>query len=440
MKDGLSIESLKGKIFSSNTSSYFEEVYSSYIHGNYRSAVVMLWSVVVLDIVQKVQSLKDSYDDPTAIRILEEIAAMNASAKDKKSSAWELTIVKSVCDFTDLIEESEYTNLEYLQQQRHLSAHPIIRSGVQLYVPNKDTTRALIRNALEIVLIKPPVYTDRILETILIDLEENGSSFTYLEEMKPYIQYKYLNRITIESKLKLFEKFWKFVMHLDNPDCERNRFHNLRFLTLLALENTTEVQRIIGNRADFYSKIKNDNKFMSPLIAFLIRVPSIYNLLNDDTKILVNLGIEKEMDFRIASTYNKATLQEHYDYLDEIFRAEYCNTYISPVTWKVLYERSDSIEMEDNCLRAICLYYSQSPNFDDANHSITNVINFMDKFNIDTYRYLIEESESNSQTYGRSKAAVEYKMIKEKILSLDNSFDFTSYTNFNKAEARAPIA
>lgn len=435
MKDEMSIETLREKIFSANTASYFEEVYSSYIHGNYRSAVVMLWSVVVLDIVQKVQSLKDSYDDKAAIAILDEIAVLNK--KDRKSSIWELTIVKKVCDSTDLIEDSEYTNLEYLQQQRHLSAHPIIHSGVQLYVPNKDTTRALIRNALEIVLIKPPVYTDRILETILTDLEENGPAFTDLKELKPYIEYKYLNRITIESKMKLFEKFWKFVMHLDNEDCERNRFQNLRFLILLAWDKTAEVETAIKNRTDFYSRIKNDEKFMNPLIAFLIRVPSIYTLLNDETKILVDLGIEKRMDFRIASTYNKPTLQQHYDYLENVFKTECCDTYVSSVTWKVLYDRSDSIEMEENCCRAICLYYSQSPNFDEANHAITNVISFMDKFNISTYKYLLEESEGNRQTYGRTNAAKEYKLIKEKIIELDSSFDFTPYTNFNRAEARA---
>ena len=435
MKDEMSIETLREKIFSANTASYFEEVYSSYIHGNYRSAVVMLWSVVVLDIVQKVQSLKDSYDDKAAIAILDEIAVLNK--KDRKSSIWELAIIKKVCNSTDLIEDSEYTNLEYLQQQRHLSAHPIIHSGVQLYVPNKDTTRALIRNALEIVLIKPPVYTDRILETILTDLEENGPAFTDLKELKPYIEYKYLNRITIESKMKLFEKFWKFVMHLDNEDCERNRFQNLRFLILLAWDKTTEVETAIKNKTDFYSRIKNDEEFMNPLIAFLIRVPSIYALLNDETKILVDLGIEKDMNYRIASTYNKPTLQQHYDYLDELFKTEYCDTYVNPVTWKVLYDRSDSIEMEENCCKAICLYYSRSPNFDEANHAITNVLGFMDKFNIDTYKYLLEESEGNRQTYGRANAAKEYKLIKEKIIKLDKDFDFSPYKNFNRAEARA---
>ena len=61
----------------------------------------------------------------------------------------------------------------------------------------------------------------------------------------------------------------------------------------------------------------------------------------------------------------------------------------------------------------------------------------MDKFNISTYKYLLEESEGNRQTYGRANAAKEYKLIKEKIIELDSSFDFTTYANFNRAEARA---
>ena len=176
------------------------------------------------------------------------------------------------------------------------------------------------------------------------------------------------------------------------------------------------------------------------LIALLIRVPNVYALLNDDTKILINLGIEKHMDFRIASTYNKGSLQEHYEHIEDIFRKEYCNTYINLKTWALLFERSDSVEMEQRCLRAICLYYSESPNFDDANHAITNVMKFIDKFDIDTYKYFIEISEDNRQTYGRAKAAEDYKRIKDNIAKLDKDFDFSSYTGFNSAVARATIA
>ncbi len=438
MRDELSIESLKGKIFSAKTSEYFEEVYSSYIHGNYRSAVVMLWSVVVLDIVQKVQSLKDSYEDKVAIKILEDIDSLNS--KDRKSSVWELTIIKEVCDRTDLIEDSEYTNLEYLQKQRHLSAHPIIRSGVDLYVPNKDTTRALIRNALEIVLIKPPVYTDRILHTILTDLAENGDAFTSLEELKSYVQYKYLNRITRESKLKLFEKFWKFVMQLENTDCDENRFQNLRFLILLAWDNIAEVKSRIENRIDFYSNIKNEQKFMNPLLSFLSRVPEVHALLNEETKILIGINIEKEMEFCVASTYMRKTLEEHYDYLESLFERKPCNIPLNAGLWLMLYERSDSIEMEIRCLESICLYYSQSESFDDADHAITNVIKFMDKFKEETFEYLLAKSEKKRNTYARPKAPEEYKQIKNRIIEMNKAFDFSNYKEFNKAVAKAKVA
>ena len=59
MKDEFSIDSLKNHISSKETAKYFEEVYSSYINGNYRSAVVMLWSVVIYDVINKLQTLKD---------------------------------------------------------------------------------------------------------------------------------------------------------------------------------------------------------------------------------------------------------------------------------------------------------------------------------------------------------------------------------------------
>lgn len=58
---------------------------------------------------------------------------------------------------------------------------------------------------------------------------------------------------------------------------------------------------------------------MEPLINFLIYMPKIYALLSNDTKMLVELAIDKQMDFRIASTYNKDSLQDHFNYLETLF-------------------------------------------------------------------------------------------------------------------------
>ena len=48
-----SIDLAAEQISDLRTKDYFQEVLGSFINGNYRSAVVMLWSVVVADFVYK---------------------------------------------------------------------------------------------------------------------------------------------------------------------------------------------------------------------------------------------------------------------------------------------------------------------------------------------------------------------------------------------------
>ena len=63
-----SIENIKNPY----TKELFKEVHSSYTMGNYRSATVMLWSVVVTDLVSKLNDLDSIYNDPKALQILNE--------------------------------------------------------------------------------------------------------------------------------------------------------------------------------------------------------------------------------------------------------------------------------------------------------------------------------------------------------------------------------
>ncbi|RKL60801.1 hypothetical protein [Acinetobacter baumannii] len=70
----------------------FMEVYSSYTMGNYRSAIVMLWSVVVTDLVLKLQDLDSKYNDIKAINILKDIK--KELDDNPISSQWENEIIK----------------------------------------------------------------------------------------------------------------------------------------------------------------------------------------------------------------------------------------------------------------------------------------------------------------------------------------------------------
>ena len=80
-----SLERITENIHYGKTKGYFQEVLSSYNNGNYRSSVVMLWSVAICDIVYKLQHLIDLYDDAAAKAILQCVTMMQD--EDRKSSA-----------------------------------------------------------------------------------------------------------------------------------------------------------------------------------------------------------------------------------------------------------------------------------------------------------------------------------------------------------------
>ncbi|HHC6826529.1 TPA: hypothetical protein ACN33Q_004779, partial [Vibrio parahaemolyticus] len=155
------LESLKEKIHFGKTQDYFEEVMMAYQIGAYRSAVVMLWSVAVSDVIYKLQYLVDLYNDGAANDILESVRSIQN--EDARSSSWELGVIDQVFSNTKLIDSAEYENLRYLQKQRHLCAHPVLKDNLDLHTPNKETVRALIRNTLEGLLSKPPFYTSKVI-------------------------------------------------------------------------------------------------------------------------------------------------------------------------------------------------------------------------------------------------------------------------------------
>ncbi|HEY3431390.1 MAG TPA: hypothetical protein VGK09_02470 [Rhodocyclaceae bacterium] len=98
MLDEYSIEQRATQIFDARSKEYFSEVLSCYSAGNHRSAVVMLWSVMVCDLLFKLQHLVDLYGDAKANSILAEIGQMQQD--NERSPVWETKLVESVAEQT----------------------------------------------------------------------------------------------------------------------------------------------------------------------------------------------------------------------------------------------------------------------------------------------------------------------------------------------------
>ena len=211
-------------IYFAKTREYFNEVLSNYANGNYRSAVVMLYSVAICDLLFKLQELSDMYNDTVAAEILREVEKCRNTGDNKSKSRWEKEFVDGIYKKTKLLDLESYTNLNHLYDHRNFSAHPALNDRYELISPSKETTIALIKNVLEEILIKPPIFVKKITDMLLGDLSEKKS--IYRDEpakLREYLKRKYFDRMSISMKKSTFRSFWKLCFCLpDDDECKRN--------------------------------------------------------------------------------------------------------------------------------------------------------------------------------------------------------------------------
>ena len=127
------------KIYFQNISCYFSEVISNYSNGRYRSAVVILYSVVICDLLLKLNELVDVYNDKKAKILLDKVDEIRNSKENSKSK-WEIDLVEQIYKETRLLDIVTYQNILHLRDHRNLSAHPALNENYELFEPSKEIT------------------------------------------------------------------------------------------------------------------------------------------------------------------------------------------------------------------------------------------------------------------------------------------------------------
>ena len=426
-----SLERISEQIHYGKTKGYFQEVLSSYNNGNYRSSVVMLWSVAICDIVYKLQNLIDLYDDAAAKEILQEVTTMQI--EDYKSSAWEIKLLDDVHGKTFLLDTSEYEDLRYLQKQRHLSAHPVLNSERELHSPNKETVRSLLRNTLEGLLIKPPFYTQRIMKELLEDLAESSDVLNSREKVKKYIESRYLSRTTQSVEINIFRSLWKLVFKLDNEECEKNRKINLHALEVLSNRNIAAIPAKIQDDNDYYSNIASSGVPLSYLVFYLSKNHQVYHLLSDDARLKIDHCINTDDVGKTVGWFIKVDLDAHGKDVEEWIIGDAHPTFTLG-QFDALLEISDSEEWQRTFCRIVTAYYSASYNFDQADSRFQVAIpKYISLFDRNSLIHLAEQIEHNGQCHARGKAREDYVVIKARIDELfGDEFDYEGVPSFRR--------
>ena len=258
-----SLESQKGKIYDRRTRKYFDEVYKSYANGCYRSATVMLWSVVVCDIIFKLQELRDLYSDKTSEKILIEIEALQKD--DPYSPKWEKELIKKVFERTQLLDTASNHKIILIQEHRHLSAHPVISDEDTLFEPTQEMIRSDIRNSIEVMLSKPPFMSQKILSTFLEDLEKVKDLFPSDIALNKYIESKYLRALNKDTLVKIFKGLWKFSFRSEDEKPIENREINIRAMKLIFDKEKHSMVDAIKSEPAYYSNISKDSDAIKAL-------------------------------------------------------------------------------------------------------------------------------------------------------------------------------
>lgn len=429
MRD-FSIDNQAEKIYSIKTKDYFNEVIKSYYSESYRSAVVMLYSIAIADLLYKIEELKELYNDNGAIAILEEISDLQG--RNPNSPEWESKLIELTREKTNLLEPSDYLHLITLQKHRHLCAHPILTQNFELYRPNKETTRAHIRNILEGVLVKPPLLSRKIFDDLVNNLASIKTIIYDDKQLEDHLKTKYLNKLNSKITKHIFRSLWKVTFKLSNTVCDENREINLKALIIILKNDYTNLLDSIETEIDYYSDI--DAKNLKSLIHLLNANPSVFEKLNNSAKILTQNMIKKNAESDTNAIFLSKDINSHIKKVLKIsWDSGYEDDYITSESIITVFNFALNEGQRELAYEFLIKMFGKSNQYALADTRFENLIKpFLKDFTKSELKLLASEININSQIYDRRKAISSNYYIKERISELfnDSEFDYKKYPNF----------
>ncbi len=408
----ISIERLAEKIQMEKTKEYFREVISSYFNGNYRSAVVMLYSVVIADLLYKMRDLRDLYDDEAAKAILTRIEGIQNN--NNRDASWENVLFEGVQQRTKFLSPDEYTNIEALRNHRHLSAHPALSHDINLFSPNKDTVRAHIRNMLEGVLIKPAIFSKNIFINLIKDISDNASKLAP-DDLEQYVNKKYFDSLPDWLINDIFKKLWKFVFIRRDAEIDRNRKINYKVLEILFRNNKEQILNYVRENSDYFEVVTDDYNLFQPLVNFLFENPNFYDSFSEPKKILIKDKVNNNVQYKILSVFL-------YDDIDEYAKGAYTmipelNNYFFGAAYIGFLQCLSFLKKNDIEINALAIgMFAVSGSYSVADTRFSDLIEpNLERFTVSQLNDILSVMGENEQISGRFRSTKDYQLVKDEL-------------------------
>lgn len=425
------IEDCSVSIYHPKTREYFREVTSSFINGNYRSVVVMLYSVTICDLIYKLKEAAEIYQDTKAMQILAEISLRQE--KNPTNPDWEAYLIDEICDATRLLDSHEAENLRYLRKHRHLSAHPVLNQVDILFSPNHETAKAHIRNAVEGILSKGALMSGDIFGHLVEDIANEKEYLADVQTLKRYIESKYLRPMNSLVRNKVFKSLWRIVFKTEDTKCEENRDINFNALRIIFERNNPDLIVQIKAESSFFSQLSDQKHICKKVIELIIDFPVIFEALEEHAREKLKAKIKVDEHLTIKAYFLNSTLPEHFTFLSNRYHQEeptyfgtryfltrHCfNSNDIKFLRKLAIQKDNMTEFYELMID----HYKHSTDFNTAEHNFDHCISpHLSAFNKDQLVSLLEAVNSNRQVHDtrRRYFSTEIKVIKARA---DEVFD-----------------
>lgn len=424
-KSSLGIEEKIETIESSSTKIYFKEVYSSYLNGNYRAAVVTLWSVLVCDAVYKTRRLIDLTDDKWAKQEINKIETLQRA--NSTSSDWELEIFEGFYTQKKFIGAGEISNIRDIQKKRHLCAHPILSEDDALYTPNKELVKSMIINALDDFITRRNYHGKDLFKVILEILVDNSEFYSTPDNIKPFIE-KYLSRATPGSAYKIFKDFWKFSFKLETEEAIKYRsiLRNACHHVYSQIKKDPATHQKIKDDLDYFENITFKWSNLSHFFPFLCVNSDFYKKFSPELqsrlRSYLNQKSDDDIDLQIYVFATMFLFDSPHEYFENI-KARIESHEIENIKQtqiKFMLRVYDSHNLEKEIYDLIVLYASNATSFDDADNRFNLIFNddVFEKLSKEQINELIDSFKENHQIGSRRRKDVDLNKLKNRLIDL----------------------
>jgi hypothetical protein len=187
------------------------EAYRCYATGSPRAAVVLTWTAVCVDVIEKLRQLADDGESQakSVVEKVEKAQGKVDAGAIKTMQEVETNLLLDTALAVELIDAVQYRKLDQLRLDRNLCAHPSMSPLGDVFAPSLDDARTHLAVALDSLLAHAPSQGRRVVDRICALLTDStfiGQDFiaqTYFDRVRPTVRRRLVNLVVKHALLEL---------------------------------------------------------------------------------------------------------------------------------------------------------------------------------------------------------------------------------------------